>query len=51
MLNGMTGQRYFGTDYTQMMVAWDLPAALENKDLSALCQPGGLVDRMLKAAK
>jgi len=51
ILNGSTGRRVHGTDYTQMMVAWDLPAALERKDLSTLCQSGGLVDRMLKAAK
>jgi uncharacterized protein (DUF608 family) len=44
-----TGERAFGNDYYQNMMLWSLPAALEGADLSAPCQPGGLVDRVLQA--
>ena len=40
-----------GADYTQDMIIWMLPAALAGKDVGAPCRPGGLVDRMLKAAR
>jgi uncharacterized protein (DUF608 family) len=48
-IRGDTGERIFGTDYYQNMMLWALPAALEGKDLRALCAPGGLVDRVLRA--
>ncbi len=46
-----TGERYYGTDYFQNMILWGVPAALEGKNLTAPCRPGGLVDRILKAGK
>jgi uncharacterized protein (DUF608 family) len=39
-----------GMDYYQNMMLWSLPAAMEGQDLSGPCAPGGLVDRVLKAA-
>lgn len=45
-----TGERTFGNDYYQDMMLWSLPAALEGQDVSAPTRPGGLVDRILKAA-
>ncbi|MGE5222368.1 MAG: hypothetical protein ACM3PY_08025, partial [Omnitrophica WOR_2 bacterium] len=38
-----------GFDYYQNLMLWSLPAALSGGDLNAPCQPGGLVDRVLKA--
>ena len=46
-----TGERTFGNDYYQDMMLWALPAALEGEDVSAPCRPGGLVDRVLRAAR
>ena len=45
-----TGERTFGNDYYQDMMLWSLPAAIQNEDFSAPTKPGGLVDRILKAA-
>ena len=47
---GDTGKRSYGSDYYQNMMLWSLPAAMENKSLEAPCRPGGLVERVLKAA-
>ena len=49
-LSGETGGKVYGNDYYQNMVLWSLPAALEGGDLAAPCRPGGLVDRMIRAA-
>ena len=46
-----TGARTFGTDYYQNMMLWALPAALEGKNIAEACQPGGLVRRVLDAAR
>jgi uncharacterized protein (DUF608 family) len=48
---GDTGTRAFGADYYQNMMLWSLPAAIENKSIDAPCRAGGLVDRMIKAAR
>lgn len=48
---GDTGNKGYGSDYYQNMMLWALPAAMENKSLEAPCQAGGLVDRVLKAAR
>ena len=50
MLRGDTGVELFGSHYDQNMMLWALPAALEGKDISGACAPGGLVDRVIKAA-
>jgi hypothetical protein len=39
-----------GCDYYQNLMLWSLPAALEGGDLRGPGQPGGLVDRMIRAA-
>ena len=49
IIDGMTGRARFGNDYYQNLVLWALPAALERQDLSGPCQPGGLVDRVIRA--
>ncbi|HPO14628.1 MAG TPA: GH116 family glycosyl hydrolase [Candidatus Hydrogenedentes bacterium] len=46
-----TGERTFGNDYYQDMMLWSLPAALEGKELSSPTKPGGLVNRVIAAAK
>lgn len=46
-----TGERTFGNDYYQDMMLWSLPAALKGQDLSALVKTGGLVDRVIAAAR
>ena len=51
MVHGLTGERIFGTDYYQAMMLWALPAQLTGKDLTTLSAPGGLLDRMITAAK
>ena len=46
-----TGERTFGNDYYQDMMLWSLPAALEGQDVSGPVKPGGLIDRILAAAR
>jgi len=46
-----TGERSFGQDYVQNMILWSLPAVIEGRDLSAPARAGGLVDRVLRAAR
>ena len=46
-----TGERTFGNDYYQDMMLWSLPAALEGHELDAPTKPGGLVNRVIAAAK
>ena len=48
-VNGVSGQRVFGTDYYQNLMIWSLPAAMANQDMSVPVKSGGLVDRILKA--
>ncbi len=48
---GDTGKTNAGSDYYQAMMLWSLPAAVEGKSLEAPCRPGGLVERVLKAAR
>ncbi|MGD2155573.1 MAG: GH116 family glycosyl-hydrolase [Anaerolineales bacterium] len=50
IVNGDSGERTFGTDYYQNTILWALPAALDNQDLAASCQPDGLVDRIIRAS-
>ena len=46
-----TGERTYGDDYYQDMMLWSLPAALAGCDFGAPAEPGGLVDRVLEAAR
>jgi uncharacterized protein (DUF608 family) len=45
-----SGHRIYGSDYYQNMMLWSVPAAMAGQDLSGPCKPGGLVERILKAA-
>ncbi len=38
-----------GTDYYMNMALWGVPAAIVGEDISGPCQPGGLVNRMIRA--
>ncbi len=51
ILRGNTGKRSFGADYYMNMMLWSLPAAAEGKSFEHPCRPGGLVDRVLRAAQ
>ena len=47
-----TGERGGAScDYYQDMMLWSLPAAIEGKDVSGPLKPGGLVERVLRAAR
>jgi uncharacterized protein (DUF608 family) len=46
-----TGERVYGADYYQNMMLWSLPAAIAQQDLAGPTQPGGLVDRIIRAGK
>lgn len=50
MLRGDTGVEMFGSQQDQNMMLWAIPAAMEGKDIAAMCAPGGLVDRIIRAA-
>jgi hypothetical protein len=45
-----TGERTFGNDYYQDMMLWSMPAAVEGKDFGSPAKPGGLADRIIRAA-
>ncbi|MBI4587111.1 MAG: hypothetical protein HY717_24125 [Planctomycetes bacterium] len=51
IIAGDTGKRFQGNDYYQNMILWSLPAAIDGGDLTAPLKPGGLVHRVLKAAR
>jgi hypothetical protein len=38
-----------GLEYYHNTMLWTLPIAVLGQDLKAFCEPGGLVDRMVKA--
>ena len=46
-----TGERTFGHDYYQDMMLWCLPPALQGAHFGRPCREGGLVDRVVKAAR
>lgn len=45
------GVRQFGADYYQDMMFWSFPTAIAGSNLGNLTKPGGLVARILKAAR
>jgi hypothetical protein len=51
MLRGDTGVEMSGRHYDQNMMLWAIPAALEGKVIAAACSPGGLVVRVIQAAR
>lgn len=51
IIRGDNGMPLFGSHYDQNMMLWALPAAIDGKDLTGPCQPGGLVDRVCRAAR
>jgi uncharacterized protein (DUF608 family) len=48
--DGNTGRKVYGNDYYQNMVLWSMPAAIERTDLAGPAKPGGLVERIIRAA-
>ena len=51
LLRADTGDVLFGSHYVQNMMLWAVPAALAGQSLQTFCAGGGLVDRILRAAK
>jgi uncharacterized protein (DUF608 family) len=51
VLRGDSGQKVLGQHLVQNMLLWIVPAAAQGKDLAGFCAPGGLVDRMISAAR
>ena len=48
---GDTGEGIWGNDYAQMMMPWILPAAAGGQDLAGPAGQGGLVYKVLQAAR
>jgi len=46
-----TGERTYGHDYYQDMMLWALPAAIAGQPMSGPMKSGGLVDRVILAAR
>ena len=46
-----TGKVTWGNDFYQVMVLWSLATALSGRSIEEYCAPGGLVDRIMQAAK
>ena len=51
MVEGKTGVRWFGTDYSQNMMLWAFPSVLAGTDVKGACAQGSLVERVLHAGK
>lgn len=51
LYRGDTGEGIFGNDYAQMMMGWALPTAVMGQDVKTFSAPGGLVDRVMMAAR
>ena len=45
------GARSYGLDYSHNLCLWNTPAALSGEDIAGPLQPGGLADRILRAAR
>jgi uncharacterized protein (DUF608 family) len=41
----------YGTDYYMKLNLWAVPAAMDGKNMSAPCKPGGLVNRVILAGR
>jgi uncharacterized protein (DUF608 family) len=50
-LSSLTGGTCHGHDYYDHMVVWTYPLALAGQDIRAACAPGGLIFRILQAAR
>ncbi len=46
-----TGERTYGHDYYQDMMLWALPAAIAGQPMNGPVAQGGLVERVLRAAR
>ena len=51
LIKADSGKRTFGCDIYQNMVLWGLPAALAGQDLAGPSKSGGLVHRIIQAAR
>ena len=45
------GARSYGLDYSHNLCLWNTPAALSGEDIAGPLKPGGLADRILRAAR
>ncbi len=45
------GERAYGTDYYMRLALWGVPAAMDGAGIKDAMKPGGLVDRVIRAAK
>ena len=50
IIDGITGERTFGTDYYQNMMLWSVPVTLQG-GLDTVLDEGGFVNRILEAGK
>ncbi|NLV44587.1 MAG: hypothetical protein GXY07_08820 [Candidatus Hydrogenedentes bacterium] len=50
-LSSKTGGTCHGHDYYDHMVVWSYPLAFAGQDIAGGCAPGGVIDRLLKAAR
>lgn len=50
-LSSKTGGTCHGHDYYDHMVVWSYPLAFAGQDITAGCAPGGVIDRLLQAAR
>jgi len=50
-LSSKTGGTCHGHDYYDHMVVWSYPIAFAGQDIAAACAPGGVIDRLLQAAR
>lgn len=48
LIHAKDGSPVWGDDYYSNMIIWALPMALAKQNIKEFCQPGGLIDRLLK---
>jgi uncharacterized protein (DUF608 family) len=51
IVRGDTGERIFGTDYSQDMLIWTLPIALDGETLQSASRPDGFIERVIRAGR
>jgi uncharacterized protein (DUF608 family) len=51
IIQATTGERTSGYDYSQNMMLWALPAAVEGTDMRRQCAPGAFIDRIIQAGR
>ena len=51
IVDARDGHKVFGAEYNQQGVIWSLLAAIEGKDASGPCEPGGVVADLLESVR